>query len=225
MMLERIASVRDAIDEAARKAGRRSEDVRLLAVSKKQPAAKLRAAYAAGLRDFGENYLQGLEEHAAILSEESEAPRWHFIGHLQSKKAKRAASMHCFHALDSEKLAAKLSSARIELALPSLPCFVQVNISRQDSKSGILPEELFALLDVCTPLEGILIDGLMCIPDPAGDMRRDFAALRELRDAASMRSDAPLRELSMGMSDSLAEAIAEGATIVRVGTALFGARE
>jgi pyridoxal phosphate enzyme (YggS family) len=217
---ERIAKVQAEIADAAHAAERRASEVTLLAVSKKQSLDRIQAAYDAGLRDFGENYMQGLEEHAEHFPDDI---RWHFIGHLQSKKAKRVAWVHRIHSVDSIKLATILSKCTPDAQEP-VRCLLNVNISEEASKSGVAPDALEPLLDQLSALEGIEITGLMCIPNPDEDARAAFSRLRELRDRAARQSDFELPELSMGMSDSFREAIAEGATIVRVGTAIFGPR-
>lgn len=217
---ERIAQVQANVAEAANAAQRRASEIVLLAVSKKQSLDRIQAAYDAGLRDFGENYMQGLEEHAEHFPDDV---RWHFIGHLQSKKAKRIAWVHRIHSVDSLKLATILAKCATSPAAP-IHCLLNVNISQEASKSGLAPDELQPLLDQIAPLDGIEITGLMCIPNPAEEARAVFSRLRALRDRAAQASDFELPELSMGMSNSYREAIAEGATIVRVGTAIFGPR-
>ncbi len=204
--------------DAARAAGRSAGDVRLLAVSKKQPHERILAAYKAGLRDFGENYLQELQEHRALLPADV---RWHFIGHVQSKKAKHIVDTELVHGVDSLKLAGKLAAAAQEEPLAYL---VNVNISSEESKSGVLPSDLPALLRELRLLERLTLRGFMCIPSPSEEPRRAFARLRELRDAAQLDLGLTLPELSMGMSGDFADAIAEGSTIVRVGTGIFGPR-
>lgn len=218
---ERIAAVEAGMAEAVRSAGRAPSEVRLLAVSKKQPAERLQAAYDAGLRDFGENYLQGLEEHASLFGDEL---RWHFIGHVQSKKAKKLAWVHLVHSVDSGKVARLLAQAASAEGR-TLACLLNVNISAEASKSGVPPAALPELLDDIAALSGIRVEGLMCIPSPGDEPRSAFARLRELRDRSAPSTDFDLKELSMGMSSSYREAIAEGSTIVRVGTAIFGERD
>ncbi len=217
---ERIARVQSEIAEAARASGRAAHEILLLAVSKKQPAERVQAAYDAGLRDFGENYVQGLEEHASALPADI---RWHFIGHLQSNKAKRLGTIHLIHSVDSAKLARLLGEAALAEAR-TMGCLLNVNISSESSKSGLPANAVARVVDECAGLPGIRIEGLMCIPSPNEEPRRAFARLRELREACAQSSGLPLAELSMGMSDSYREAIAEGSTIVRVGTAIFGER-
>lgn len=223
---ERIAQVQAEIADAARAARRRSDEVLLLAVSKKQSVARMQAAYKAGIRDFGENYMQGLEEHAEHFGDDV---RWHFIGHLQSKKARRVAWVHRIHSVDSLKLATILarcaSAPDSSNSLKEIGCLINVNISQQASKSGVAPDALESLLNDISALSGIQVHGLMCIPSPEEEVRAAFSRLRELRDQTAQRTELALPELSMGMSDSYREAIAEGATIVRIGTAIFGPRE
>jgi len=216
---DRIALIRAEIAESARSAGRSPDEITLVAVSKMQSADRVLAAYHAGLRDFGENYVQGLEAHRALLPNDV---RWHFIGHLQSKKAKRVCDVALVHSVDSTKLATKLAAAA-EQGRP-LRVLVNVNISKQESKSGVSPEELLSILRDITPLDGLCVRGLMCIPSPEEEPRQAFARLRELRDTMQTATGIPLPELSMGMSGDFSEAIAEGATIIRVGTRIFGPR-
>lgn len=217
---DHIAAVQAKIADAIRAAGRGPGDVQLCAVSKKQPLERLQAAYGAGLRDFGENYVQPMEDRRGQLPDDV---RWHFIGHLQSNKARRVAWCHLIHSLDSAKAARLAAHAAVE-AEHELRALVQVNISAEDSKSGLLPDKVAPFLDELRDIEGLSIEGLMCIPAPSEAPRAAFGRLRELRDALRSSSGLALSELSMGMSDSYEDAIAEGATIVRVGTALFGPR-
>ncbi len=207
--------------EAARRAGRSPSDVMLLAVSKKQSLERVQAAYDAGLRDFGENYVQGLQNHEARLPNDV---RWHFIGHIQSKKAKRVAGVTLVHSVDSLKLAEKLAAAAEQLQR-TLPGLLNINISNEASKSGIVPDDTLPLLEQLASLAHLEIRGFMCIPSPAEEPRRAFARLRELRDLARSKTGLALPELSMGMSSDYQDAIAEGSTIVRVGTRIFGPRD
>lgn len=215
---ERISQVQETMAQAARAVARDPAEVRLVAVSKRQPLERLQAAYDAGLRDFGENYVQALLERRPQLPDDV---RWHFIGHLQSNKAKQVAWAHLIHALDSRKTA-KLLAKTAGLQDQSARALIQVNVSGEDSKSGVSPNDLPALLDDLATCEGIEIRGLMCIPAP--DDHDAFRRLRELRDEVASRTDFDLGELSMGMSSSYEEAIKEGATLVRVGTGIFGER-
>lgn len=216
-----IAKVRQRIRDAAQSAGRAPQSVALLAVSKTKPAAQLREAFAEGLCDFGENYLQeALGKQQAL----ADLPLvWHFIGPIQSNKT-RALAEHFdwVHSVDRLKIAERLSAQRPAHLQPLNIC-LQVNISEEPSKSGCLPEEVPALAAAIAALPGLRLRGLMAIPAPSTDpavQRAAFARLRQLQAALPL----PLDTLSMGMSDDLEAAIAEGATWVRVGSALFGAR-
>lgn len=219
---ENIAKVGERIRAAAQASGRDLDHIGLLAVSKTKPAAAVREAYAAGIRDFGENYLQEALEKQAELSE---LPLiWHFIGPIQSNKTKPIAEHFAWvHSVDRLKIAQRLSAQR-PTGLPPLNICLQVNVSAEDSKSGCAPAELAALAQAVSQLPNLRLRGLMAIPEPTDDVaaqRAAFARLRELRNGLPL----PLDTLSMGMSHDLAAAIAEGATWVRIGTALFGARD
>jgi pyridoxal phosphate enzyme (YggS family) len=226
---QRLAQVRADIADSAQKAGRRAEDVRLIAVSKTQPAAYVAAAVQAGQRDFGENTLQ--DALTKIPQFAGQGLDWHFIGHLQSNKAKLVPGNFAWlHSLDSASLAQRLSRKVAETGAP-LQTLIEVNITRDANKHGVLAEALFPLLDelLRVPLPGIALRGLMAIgPYPASDveLRRAFAAVRRLRDDAAQHYPLPgFTELSMGMSGDYAAAIKEGSTMVRIGTAIFGARD
>ncbi|MBK1735272.1 YggS family pyridoxal phosphate-dependent enzyme [Halorhodospira abdelmalekii] len=220
----RLAEVEARIRRAEAEYGRTPHSVRLLAVSKRQPIAALRAAYDAGQRDFGENYLQEAERKQAALPEANIT--WHLIGALQSNKTREAATrFHWIHTLDRSKIARRLAEQRPESLEPLNIC-LQVNISAEPQKAGCLPEAVHELADCVAQLPRLRLRGLMALPAPATDpvaQRRPFALLRELFDELR-RSGFPLDTLSMGMSADLEAAIAEGANIVRVGTALFGPR-
>ena len=219
---ENIAKVGERIRAAAQASGRDLDHIGLLAVSKTKPAAAVREAYAAGIRDFGENYLQEALEKQAELSE---LPLiWHFIGPIQSNKTKPIAEHFAWvHSVDRLKIAQRLSEQR-PADLPPLNICLQVNVSAEDSKSGCAPAELAALALAVSQLPNLRLRGLMAIPEPTDDVAAQqaaFARLRELRDGLPLTLDT----LSMGMSHDLDAAIAEGATWVRIGTALFGARD
>jgi pyridoxal phosphate enzyme (YggS family) len=217
-----LTEVRARIGAAARAAGRTPESVRLLAVSKKMPADDVRAAIAAGQRAFGENYAQELRDKAALLAAEPAPPEWHFIGPLQSNKVKYVAGkVALVHSIDSAALLDAFEARGAPQA-----CLVQVNVAGEASKRGLAMADLPALLDRFAGARFVRCQGLMLIP-PRGDARPHFAALRSLRDreAARPRQNVDLSELSMGMTEDLEAAIAEGATIVRVGTAIFGPRQ
>ena len=219
---ENIAKVGERIREAAQASCRDLDSIGLLAVSKTKPSAAVREAFAAGLRDFGENYLQEALEKQVELSD---LPLiWHFIGPIQSNKTKPIAEHFAWvHSVDRLKVAQRLSEQR-PVSLPPLNICLQVNVSLEPSKSGCAPDELTALALAVSQLPNLCLRGLMAIPEPTDDVaaqRAAFARLRELRDGLPM----PLDTLSMGMSHDLDAAIAEGATWVRIGTALFGARD
>jgi pyridoxal phosphate enzyme (YggS family) len=216
-----LAEVQARIDAAARAAGRAPASIRLLAVSKKMPADDVRAAIAAGQRAFGENYAQELRDKSALLAADATPPEWHFIGPLQSNKVKYVAGRAALvHSVDSAALLEAFEARGAPQA-----CLIQVNVAGEASKKGLPPAELPALLDRFATMKHVRCEGLMLIP-PRGDARPHFAALRVLRDreAALPRPNVDLRELSMGMTEDLEVAVAEGATIVRVGTAIFGPR-
>ncbi|AGA84895.1 MAG: YggS family pyridoxal phosphate-dependent enzyme [Gammaproteobacteria bacterium HGW-Gammaproteobacteria-9] len=217
-----IAKVAARIREAAQAVDRDPATVGLLAVSKTQPAAAIREAAAGGILDFGENYLQEALDKQAELSDLSLA--WHFIGPIQSNKTKSIAERFDWvHSVDRLKIAQRLSDQR-PAELPPLNICLQVNVSGEASKSGCAPEELLQLAQAVAAMPQLRLRGLMCIPAPSEDpaeQRAAFARLRALRDELPLTLDT----LSMGMSQDLEAAIAEGATWVRIGTALFGARD
>ncbi|MDF3933018.1 YggS family pyridoxal phosphate-dependent enzyme [Pseudomonas citronellolis] len=219
---ENIAKVRTRIREAEQACGRAPDAVRLLAVSKTKPAADIRAAHACGLVDFGENYLQEALGKQAELADL--ALTWHFIGPIQSNKTRPIAEhFDWVHSVDRLKVAERLSAQR-PAGLPPLNVCLQVNVSGEDSKSGCSPQDLPALAHAVAALPNLKLRGLMAIPEPTEDVaaqRAAFARLGELLTALNLGLDT----LSMGMSHDLEAAIAEGATWVRIGTALFGARD
>jgi len=218
---ENISTLAERIHNAAQAAQRDPASIGLLAVSKTKPASDLREAYAAGLRDFGENYLQ---EALGKQPQLSDLPLiWHFIGPIQSNKT-RAIAEHFdwVHSVDRLKIAQRLSEQR-PAERPPLNICIQVNVSGEASKSGCTPEDLPALAQAISDLPNIRLRGLMAIPEPTEDSDEQnaaFAAVRSLQDQLNL----PLDTLSMGMSHDLEAAIAQGATWVRIGTALFGAR-
>jgi pyridoxal phosphate enzyme (YggS family) len=223
-----LQAVQQRILEAARTCGRSAAEISLLAVSKTRPAADVLAAARAGQRDFGENYTQEGVDKILALREMFPETRltWHFIGPLQGNKTRLVAEHFDWaHSVERLKIAQRLSEQRPE-NLPPLQVLVQVNISGEASKSGVMPDEAAALCRAVTALPRLVLRGLMCIPAPAADeagQRRPFAQLRALWQ--SLRQEGlPLDTLSMGMSGDLAAAICEGSTLVRVGTAIFGAR-
>lgn len=219
---DNLSTLADRIRSAAQAAGRDPGQVRLLAVSKTKPAAAIREVYAAGVRDVGENYLQ---EALAKQLELTDLPlTWHFIGPIQSNKT-RAIAEHFdwVHSVDRLKIAQRLSEQR-PAGLPALNVCVQVNVSGEASKSGCNPDELPALAQAIAALPHLKLRGLMAIPEPTDDPAAQaaaFARVRQLQDSLNLGLDT----LSMGMSHDLEAAITQGATWVRIGTALFGARD
>jgi pyridoxal phosphate enzyme (YggS family) len=221
---DNLSTVRRRIIDAEQCFGRTKGSVNLLAVSKTKPEAMIREAYAAGQRAFGENYVQEGVEKAIALSDLD--IDWHFIGPLQSNKTRVVAEHFAWvHSIDREKIARRLGEQRPG-HLPDLNVCLQVNISGEASKSGIHTDEVPALARAIAALPGIRLRGLMAIPAPTKDpaaQRLPFAALRAL--LSELQSEHPSMDtLSMGMSGDLEAAIAEGATIVRIGTDIFGAR-
>jgi pyridoxal phosphate enzyme (YggS family) len=217
---KRLAAVRQRIELAASKAGRDPNSVTLLAVSKTFPAEAVKVFGQAGQKAFGESYIQEAREKIPLLGPGYE---WHYIGHLQTNKAKYAAGLFSvLHSLDNLELAAELDK-RLERLERTLSVYVQVNVSGEDTKSGLTPADLPPFLDSLANFKRLVPLGLMTMPpyDPDPEVSRPhFAALRQLRDRAAPH----LPSLSMGMSDDFEVAIDEGATAVRVGTALFGRR-
>ena len=220
-----LQAVRARIAAACIAAGRPVESVRLLAVSKTWPAASVREAIAAGQRAFGENYVQEAIDKKAELASLSPDPglEWHFIGPLQSNKTRLVAENFAWvHSVDRLKIAERLSAQRPPDMAPLQIC-LQVNVSGEASKSGCNPAQVAALAATLATLPGLRLRGLMAIPEPSDDplrQRQQFAVLRRLRDSLPVELDT----LSMGMSHDLEAAIMEGATIVRIGTAIFGQR-
>ncbi len=219
---ERLVIVQARIGAAAYKVGRDASSIRLVLASKTQPSEVIRAAWEAGARDFGENYVQEAIAKRAELADLTEI-RWHLIGHLQTNKAKTAASaFELIHSVDSVRLAEALARAQPS---PRVHALIEVNLGAEASKTGVAPEEVAAILDAAH--EKIEIDGLMTIPPPARSAeasRPYFARLRDMRDRLATQSGYALSELSMGMTDDFEVAIEEGATIVRIGRAVFGER-
>ena len=220
-----LQAVRARIAAACLAAGRSPDAVQLLAVSKTWPTASVREALAAGQRAFGENYVQ---EGAAKVAEMAGAGlEWHFIGPLQSNKTRLVAENFAWtHSVERLKIAERLASQRPEGLAPLQVC-IQVNVSGEASKSGCAPDEAVVLARAVAALPGLRLRGLMAIPEPTDDialLRSRFALLRQLRDRINT-DGLPLDTLSMGMSEDLEAAIMEGATMVRVGTAIFGQRD
>lgn len=219
-MAAAIAAVRARIQVACLRAQRDPASVRLLAASKYQPAAAIRAAYAAGQREFGENYVQELVRKSAELSDLAEL-RWHLIGRLQTNKVKDIVRIDCsVQSLDSLKLCEALAQ-RAAAAGRCVPVYVQVNISDEPQKAGVAIAELPQLITAARASSALSVRGLMALPKPSADEDETRAAFRRLRQLGESLGVA---ELSMGMSADLEIAVEEGATMVRVGTAVFGER-
>jgi len=229
----RLNQVREQIAAAAARSGRPEGSVRLVAVSKKMPTDDVRAALAAGQLDFGENYAQELRDKRESFEtgapDGAVLPRWHYIGPLQRNKVKFLAGRVALIQSVADADMLEEIDRRADAAGAEQDCLVQVNVAGEAQKSGAPVSALPALLDAFARARRVSCRGLMLIPPFDGDIaqtRRHFAALRALREreAAICRPRVDLRELSMGMSGDFMEAIAEGATLVRVGTAIFGAR-
>ncbi|MGO4302893.1 YggS family pyridoxal phosphate-dependent enzyme [Cupriavidus sp. RAF12] len=221
-----LQAVKNDIAAATQQAGRDPSTVTLLAVSKTVPPATVREAFQAGQTAFGENYVQeGLDKIAALDDLRSRI-QWHFIGPLQSNKTRSVAGQFDWvHTVDRLKIAERLSAQRPD-GLPPLQVCIQVNISQETSKSGVAPQDVLPLARAVAALPNLQLRGLMAIPAPAEDpaaQRQPFAALRALLDQLR-QSGLNVDTLSMGMSADMDAAIAEGATLVRIGTAIFGAR-
>jgi pyridoxal phosphate enzyme (YggS family) len=225
---ENLLRIQERIAAAAQRAGRRAEEITLIGVSKTHPAEAIRAAYEAGLRHFGENRVQEWEAKRGRL--EDLQATWHLIGHLQSNKAGRAAKIfHCVDSVDDLALAQRLDRARSEMgATERLRVLIEVRVAPEESKSGVEIAALPGLAEYLTTSPQLELAGLMCIPPLSDDLeqvRPYFQMLRKLQEGTAKRLGRALPVLSMGMSHDFEVAIEEGATEVRVGTAIFGARE
>jgi len=228
VIADRVAAVRDRIARAAARARRRPEDVTLVAVSKTHPADSVREAFVAGVRDFGENKVQEAEPKIeALAALRAEGLRWHLVGHLQANKSRLAVSLFDrIHSVDSVRLGGRLEKAAEEQAR-SYPVLVQVKLGDEETKEGLDEQHLFPALESLRGSKRLRIEGLMTIPPFDADpekVRPFFRRLRELRDKAVGAGLLLGSQLSMGMSHDLEVAVEEGATLVRVGTALFGTR-
>lgn len=221
-LAQRLGGVKAEIADAARKAKRDVNEIKLVAVSKTHPAQMINEAIAAGAFVFGENKVQEAEGKIAEIGREK--AEWHLIGHLQSNKARKAVKLFdVIHSLDSLELAERLERICIEEGREELSVFVQIDLAREATKNGITEEDLPALVEYLQTCKHLKFDGLMILPpffEDAQAARPFFKRLREMRDKIC-----PHGELSMGMSHDFAAAIEEGATVIRVGTAIFGERE
>ena len=221
---ENLQRVQERIAQAALKAGRRPEEIALVAVSKKQDLEKIRQAADAGAGIFGENYVQEAQEKIPLLGRPAQ---WHLIGHLQSNKVKIAVPLFTMiHTVDSFDLA-RVISQRAGMEGKTQEILIQVNVAQEESKSGTSTEEALELAGKVSELPHLSLEGLMTVPpflDDPDQVRPYFVRLRELRDHLNRCLRRPLRHLSMGMSHDFEAAIEEGATLVRVGSAIFGPR-
>lgn len=224
----RLEQVQERIQSAAARSGRAADKITLIAVSKTHPVSVLLEAIEAGVTDLGENRVQEAEEKIGVIGS---GARWHLIGHLQSNKARRAAAIFdCIETVDSIDIAARLERICREIDRPNLDVFVQVDLAGEVTKSGVEPEKAAALAEYISRQERLKLKGLMAIPPFFEDpqlVRPYFRRLRQMRDEFAEKrlfSGGATGELSMGMSHDFEVAIEEGATIVRVGTAIFGDR-
>jgi pyridoxal phosphate enzyme (YggS family) len=227
-LAERLAGVRARIAAAARECGRPAQDVKLIAISKTHPAADVTRLLGLGATDIGENRVQEAEEKIAQVGRDK--ARWHLVGHLQTNKARRAVNLFdVIHSLDSIDLARRLERLCIEEEREKLPVLIQVDLGHEETKTGIDETALEQLVQDLGPLSRLELIGLMTLPplfDNPEDSRPFFRRLRELRDELSLKGAFGDRdgELSMGMTHDFHIAIEEGATMVRIGTAIFGER-
>jgi pyridoxal phosphate enzyme (YggS family) len=225
-IFDNVVRVLERIDAEAAKAGRNKEDISIVAVSKTHTVDKIIEAAEAGIDTFGENYVKEAQMKIAAIDQQL---KWHLVGHLQMNKAKKAVRLFdVIETVDSIRVAQEISTRALSVA-KKLKVLVQVNIAEESSKWGVLRNDLIPLLNEISLLPGIEISGLMTIPPYTEDMeeaRKYFAAMRELRDTINAMNieGISLKDLSMGMSHDYDVAIAEGATIIRVGTAIFGSR-
>ncbi len=223
---ENLLRIQERIAAAAARAGRNAEEITLIGVSKTHPASAIREAYEAGIRHFGENRVQEWEGKRA--GTEGLAATWHLIGHLQSNKAVKAANLfHSIDSVDDLALARRLDRARVEVGIGKLRALIEVRVAPEETKSGVETRELPELAEKIAGLPRLELAGLMCIPpflEQAEQVRSYFRRLRELRDHLGKALGLALPVLSMGMSHDFEVAIEEGATEVRLGTALFGER-
>ena len=224
----RLQKTRDDIASATKACGRNSHDVQLLAVSKTKPAEMIREAWQSGQRAFGENYVQEGVDKVQGLSDLKDI-EWHFIGPIQSNKSRLVAeNFQWVHSVDRLKIARRLSEQRPE-HLPPINICLQVNIDSESTKSGLKPDEVLETAKTVIRMPQVILRGLMAIPTPSSNpeqQRKPFIAMKKLLENLQEHfPNEPLDTLSMGMSSDLAVAIAEGSTIVRIGTAIFGARD
>ena len=228
LLAVRLADVRARVRAAAQKSGRQPDEVRLIAISKTHPASVIKQVCQLGATDFGENRVQ--EAEGKIVEIGREKVRWHLVGHLQANKARRAVNLFdVIHSVDTLDLAQRLDRLCVEESRESLPVLIQVDLGHEETKSGIEESELTHMVESLGPLTHVKLIGLMTLPpffDDPEQSRAFFRRLRELRDELNQRGAFGERtgELSMGMTHDFEVAIEEGATMVRIGTAIFGER-
>jgi pyridoxal phosphate enzyme (YggS family) len=228
LLAVRLADVRARVRAAAQKSGRQPDEVRLIAISKTHPASVIKQVCQLGATDFGENRVQ--EAEGKIVEIGREKVRWHLVGHLQANKARRAVNLFdVIHSVDSLDLAQRLDRLCVEESRESLPVLIQVDLAHEETKSGIEESELTHMVENLGPLTRVKLIGLMTLPpffDDPEQSRPFFRRLRELRDELGRHGVFRERvgELSMGMTHDFEVAIEEGATMVRIGTAIFGER-
>ena len=224
----RLADVRARVGAAAQRSGRQPDEVRLIAISKTHPASAVKQLIELGAVDFGENRVQ--EAEGKIAEIENEKVRWHLVGHLQANKARRAVNLFdVIHSVDTVDLAQRLDRLCVEEGRETLPVLIQVDLGHEETKSGIDESELNHLVESLGPLTRLKLIGLMTLPpffDDPEQSRPFFRRLRKLRDELNQRGafGDQSGELSMGMTHDFEVAIEEGATMVRIGTAIFGER-
>jgi len=229
LLTVRLADIRARLDTATQKSGREPDEVKLIAISKTHPASVIKQVCQLGATDFGENRVQEAEGKIAEIGREN--VRWHLVGHLQANKARKAVALFdVIHSLDTLDLAKRLDRLCFEDGRQNLPVLIQVDLGHEETKSGIDESELTHLVEGLGPLTRLKLIGLMTLPpffDDPEQSRPFFRRLRELRDELNQRGAFGDRtgELSMGMTHDFEVAIEEGATMVRIGTAIFGARQ
>ncbi len=225
LLRENLSRVREGIERAAARGGRSPDGITLVAVTKSHPLEALRAALGQGIRDLGENRVEELEEKVGLMGRDS--ARWHMVGHVQSRKARQAAeSADLIHSVDTIKLARKLSQHSAEKGART-SVLVQVNVAEEDAKTGFSRDGALEAIHEIAELPGLEVLGLMTMApfvDEETLLRRTFAGLRRIHEAASGLPGYQGRELSMGMTNDFELAVEEGSTMVRIGTALFGER-
>lgn len=228
-LLERYAALQDKISEACRISSRKREDVLLVAISKKHLAEEIAVIKSLGQLDFGENYIQEYEKKQAIFENAGIQLEWHFTGHLQRRKASKAAGkFKLIHTLDSRELAESLER-QLKISAKIQPVLLEINIGNEPQKTGLKPvEALFLMEYIKINCSHLRLEGLMCIPpilDAGSHSKKWFEKLAYLRDELSARSGMTLSQLSMGMTGDFEAAISAGATIIRIGTGIFGSRQ